>query len=167
MIVRNIHARHFNAPREQVGSLLDGLASSADRLWPAARWPPMRFDRPLQVGATGGHGPIRYRVEAYEPGVKVRFRLQGPSGFDGYHAFEVLPAAGGTTLQHALEMRARGSAMITWPLLFSPLHDALIEDCLDMAARELGEAGPHREYSRRVRLLRAGFRLLRRRAPDA
>ena len=39
------------------GRLLDGLSAADDRLWPKDRWPAMRFDRPLKVGARGGHGP--------------------------------------------------------------------------------------------------------------
>jgi hypothetical protein len=31
--------------------LIDGLAGEQDRLWPWRAWPPMRFDRPLGVGA--------------------------------------------------------------------------------------------------------------------
>jgi hypothetical protein len=124
----------------------------------------MRLDRPLQVGAIGGHGPIRYQVEMYEPGRRVRFRLRAPRGFDGFHGFEILPTDGnGTTLRHVLEMDARGPAVFTWPLVFSPLHDALVEDCLDRAARELGEVVPPREWSLWVRMLRAGIRLLKRR----
>jgi hypothetical protein len=158
--VRNIHERRFKAAQEQVGPLLDTLASAADRLWPSSRWPAMRLDRPLQVGAMGGHGPIRYRVEAYEPGVSVRFRLSAPQGFDGFHGFEILAAGGeGTTLRHLLEMNARGRAVLTWPCVFSPLHDALVEDCLDKAAFELGEVLPPREWSLWVRILRGAVRL--------
>src|SRR2546425_6352985 len=107
--VRNVHERRFSGPPGQVAALLDRLASPSDRLWPASRWPRMHLDRPLQIGAVGGHGPIRYYVEAYEPGASVRFRLQAPRGFDGFHAFEIVSTGGeGTTLRHVLEMNARG-----------------------------------------------------------
>lgn len=161
--VHNMHERRFHVSQDRVGSLIDGLGSATDRLWPRPQWPAMRFDRPLQVGALGGHGPIRYQVEIYVPGSRVRFRLRSPRGFDGVHEFEVLPAEGtGTTLRHVLDMNARGAAVLTWPCVFSPLHDALVEDCLDTAARELGEVIPSREWSLRVRMLRAAFRPLRR-----
>jgi hypothetical protein len=58
-------------------------------------------------------------------------------------------------------MSARGPAMVTWPLIFRPLHDALVEDSLDTAARALGESVPVREWPLRVRLLRACVRLAR------
>jgi antitoxin (DNA-binding transcriptional repressor) of toxin-antitoxin stability system len=53
MQVRNVHERVFPAPPAQVGALIDTLASADDRLWPGDRWPPMRFDRALSVGARG------------------------------------------------------------------------------------------------------------------
>ena len=62
MLVRNVHYRALSVPPADVAPLLDGLASPTDRLWPVEAWPRMRFDRPLQVGAQGGHGPIRYTV---------------------------------------------------------------------------------------------------------
>lgn len=168
--VRNVHERHFAAAPDRVaaapdrvGALLDGLGSPADRLWPSARWPPIRFDRPLQPGAIGGHGPVRYHVEAYEPGRRVTFRLQAPRGFDGFHRFELVPASDrGVTLRHVLEMDARGPALLTWPLIFRPLHDALVEDCLDCAATALGETPRLRPWPLRVRLLRRAFRVLAR-----
>jgi len=120
----------------------------------------MRLNRPLQVGATGGHGPIRYEVEAYEPGRLVRFRLHAPPGFDGFHAFEVVATgADETTLRHVLQMTARGSALLTWPIVFRPLHDALVEDCLDRAARAIGEQPASRPWSLWVRFVRRLFRL--------
>ncbi|MBU1073515.1 hypothetical protein KKG45_09740, partial [bacterium] len=81
MKVRNIHQRTVDAPAAVVGRLFDGLASVNDPLWPADRWPPMRFDRPLQVGARGGHGLVRYDVGASEPGRSIRFDFTAPRGF--------------------------------------------------------------------------------------
>lgn len=162
MRVRNVHHRWVNAPPDRVGVLLDGLASPTDRVWPSSRWPPMRLDKALQIGAMGGHGPIQYHVEVYEPGSRVRFRLRAPRGFDGFHGFEILPGATGTTLRHILEMNARGPALVTWPVLFRPLHDALVEDCLDNVSREFGEVLPARHWSLWVRILRRVYRLLHR-----
>jgi hypothetical protein len=162
--VRNVHQRTFDVRPEHVASLVDGLASEEDRLWPSTRWPRMRLDRPLQTGASGGHGPIRYDVETYERGRAVRFRLRAPRGFDGFHAFEVFADGGErTTLRHVLDMNTRGPALLTWPLVFRPLHDALVEDCLDRAARAVGQPPASRPWSLWVRMLRHGFRLLARR----
>lgn len=123
----------------------------------------MHLDRPLQIGAIGRHGPIRYEVTTYEPGRRVCFRLIAPQGFDGFHGFEVVSVADtGTMLRHVLAMEARGRAVVTWPLVFRPLHDALIEDCLDTAAHAVGDEPRLRTWSIWVRLLRGSFRLFRR-----
>lgn len=161
MPVRNVHERRFSAAPSQVGALLDGLASPDDRLWPSARWPRMRLTPSLQVAARGGHGPVRYVVETFVPGRLVRFRFTAPRGFDGVHAFEVVEdEERATTLRHVLEMTPRGWARLTWPLVFRPLHDALIEDGLDNAARALGEEARARPWPLRVRVLRTALRLL-------
>jgi len=155
MRILNVHERIIAKSIDAVGGLIDGLASPADRLWPHELWPAMRFDRPLAVGARGGHGPIRYDVAAYAPGRSVRFAFTGPKGFDGFHEFVAEPCSPGSTrLRHTLQMRTTGPARLSWPLVFRPLHDALIEDALDKAQRVLGcePAGAH--WSTRVRLLR-------------
>lgn len=155
MKVRNIHERLLPTLASQVGALLDSLASPEDALWPRRHWPAMRFDRPLGVGAVGGHGPIRYTVEAYEPGRRVRFRFTGPPGFHGFHGFEVEPVdENRTLLRHVLEMRISGAAMLTWPLVFRPLHDALVEDSLDEAERGVGGAPRGARWSGWVQVLR-------------
>jgi hypothetical protein len=93
MEVLNIHERAFDAESAKVGSLIDSLSSEDDRLWPRHIWPRMKFDRPLCVGAKGGHGPIRYFVEQYIPGKSIKFRFTGPKGFDGCHTFELMAGA--------------------------------------------------------------------------
>lgn len=162
-MVTNIHERLINAPRQAVGSLIDRLASRDDVMWPGDRWPRVSFDRPLGVGASGGHGPIRYTVEAYEPGRSIRFRFTGPRGFVGTHGFEAEEVeTGRTMLRHALSMRAQGWARLSWPLAFRWLHDALIEDALDRAESwcESGSQARRRQWSWWVRLLRSVARRL-------
>jgi hypothetical protein len=155
MAIRNVHERRYRASAGEVGTLLDSLASSGDRLWPHERWPAMRLRGPLAPGAAGGHGPIRYAVEAYEPGRLIRFRFTRPHGFNGTHAFVVrADNSGHTVLRHELVMNTSGAARVTWPVVFRPLHDALIEDALDKAGSALGEGQPPRRWSLRVRMLR-------------
>jgi hypothetical protein len=57
-------------------------------------------------------------------------------------------------LRHVLEMRITGPARLTWPLVFRPLHDALIEDSLDRAAASVGMPPTRRPWPPEVRLLR-------------
>jgi hypothetical protein len=162
MRVRNVHRRTIGSP-EQLGALLDGLAGDTDQLWPGDRWPRLRLDGPLGVGARGGHGPVRYRVELYEPSRRVRFRFERPRGFNGVHEFCVV--AGGVQsaqLVHVLEARMVGAARLWWPLVFRPLHDALIEDALDNAERQVtGQLQRPARWSPYVRALRRMLALAR------
>lgn len=153
--VVNVHERHLLASPDQAARLLDALSSPEDALWPSRHWPRMRLDKPLGLGATGGHGPIRYSVIAYEPGRKVVFRFIAPRGFVGTHGFEVLgQGISGTTLRHTIDMSLAGAAMLSWPLVIRPLHDALVEDALTQAQVALGEPPTPVAWSPWVRLLR-------------
>jgi hypothetical protein len=163
MKVLNVHEREYDAPVELLGNLIGSLGRAGDRLWPAGKWPPMRLDRPLSVGARGGHGPIRYAVEQFQPGRSVVFRFSAPRGFDGTHTFDVRERNGHAVLRHAIEMRTRGAAAVRWALALRPMHDALLEDCLDKAALSLGRpvSNPAR-WPISVRMLQAVFTVLRR-----
>ena len=153
--VINVHERVLSAPAAAVGDLLDSLSSAEDALWPHDKWPAMRLDAPLGLGASGGHGPIRYSVCEYEPGRRVCFSFTAPRGFEGTHCFEVEPVEEGSArLRHVVEMDARWPAFVSWPLVFGPLHDSLLEDCLDAAARSLGDVPQDARWSLRTKLLR-------------
>lgn len=157
-MIENVHQRHLHANAGAVGALLDSLSTKHDRLWPRRQWPAMRLDGPLGVGAAGGHGPVRYVVDAYEPGRFVRFRFTGPAGFHGHHGFTVSDVEddAGVVLRRELMMTVTGLARVTWPLTFRPLHDALIVESLDGAASEVGH--PPEVPAKRslwVRLLRS------------
>lgn len=155
MKILNIHERELPVPLDRAGALVDSLASREDALWPNHCWPRMEFDRQLQVGAIGGHGPIRYFVDAYAPGRSIRFRFSGPNGFNGHHVYEVIDVGlERCVLRHTLEMRAHGPAVWSWPIIFRPLHDALIEDSLALAQASLGQTPLIHKWSLWVRLLR-------------
>ncbi|QBD77454.1 SRPBCC family protein [Ktedonosporobacter rubrisoli] len=155
-MVRNIHTRDLCSSLLEVGQLIDGLASEQDRLWPHESWPAMHFDRPLSVGAVGGHGPLRYTVESYKPGTSICFRFTAPDGFEGTHGFDVSEVRPGLVrLQHTLCMRLKRGACISWPFIYRWLHDALIEDALDRAEAAVTSSSVHRHsWSLWVRLLR-------------
>jgi hypothetical protein len=155
MKVVNIHSRILGASSKEVGALIDTLSSKNDLLWPHKLWPKMKFDNPLSVSANGGHGPIRYFVEEYSAGEHIKFRFTGPTGFDGYHGYDVIEIEPNKTeLRQTLKMKARGIALLTWPLLFCPLHDALIEDSLSFAELRLNLTPAVAKWSLYVRLLR-------------
>ncbi len=132
-MIMNRHERRLKASAQTVGTLIDQLASQNDVLWPHhRRWFPMRFDRPLQIGASGGHGPIRYVIEQYTPSQKIGFRLTAPQGLIGTHGFYLEPiSANQTRLVHVLEVELEGSMWFAWTFLYCPMHNALVEDALD------------------------------------
>ena len=155
MEVRNFHSRQLRRPVQDVGPYLDSLSSPNDLLWPHEHWPPMVFGGPLAEGAKGGHGPIRYVVEKYEPGRRVILRFTAPAGFDGVHYFTLEEEGEGTKIGHTIEMRISGPALLTWPLFIRPLHDALLEDALDKVEAHLsGKSWTRREWKPWVKLLR-------------
>ncbi len=158
-MVRNLHEREIAAPAEAVGMLIDSLAGENDRLWPRREWPAMRLDGPLRVGAAGGHGPVRYFVTHYEPRRRVEFEFTSPAGFNGGHSFAAISRTENSTLlRHELAMSITGTAVFTWPLFFRPLHDALVEECLDRAEHECGASSDLRHRrSLWTRILRALF----------
>lgn len=155
MKVLNIHERELEANRERVGALIDSLSSEDDRLWPNHSWPRMKFDRPLSIGADGGHGPIGYFVEEYKPGRSIKFRFTSPKGFNGFHRYEVVGSTQQSVLlRHTIEMTLHGSAFLTWPLIIRPLHDALLEDALATSQASLGMIPKMQAWSLWVKLIR-------------
>jgi len=50
-----------------VVELLNTLSTDNDKIWPKEKWPAMKFKGGINIGAKGGHGPIRYSVEKYNP----------------------------------------------------------------------------------------------------
>jgi hypothetical protein len=172
MNIRNVHERRVPGPIECVGAILDTLSSREDRLWPADRWPPMRLDGPLGVGAKGGHGPVRYGVVAYVPGRRVEFQFDSARGlmrgFEGIHRFEVSQEDGQVVIRHILEAQSGPAGAIRWFLMIGPLHDALIEDAFDRVELALtGTVARPARWGARVRLLRwLARRAARKRASD-
>ena len=155
MKVLNIHERELQATPERLGALMDSLASREDALWPRHSWPHMEFDRPLGAGARGGHGPIKYFIEAYTPGQSIRFCFTGPKGFNGFHGYECVGATERTVLlRHTLKMTIHRPAILSWPVVYRPMHDALIEDSLATAEVSLGHAPRIQPWSPWVKFLR-------------
>lgn len=157
LVKSNVHEREYPVPAARLGDLLDTLAGPDDRIWPKS-WPPMRFDRPLAVGARGGHGKIAYSVRAYQPGRLVDFRFDDAMPMTGTHGMEVRDGdiPGTSVLRHSLIVTgAGGIARIVIPLTIEKLHDAVLEDLLDRVGDEVGEPPAKRaRWSLWVRMLR-------------
>ena len=99
--------------------------------------------------------PNWYVVEAYTPSESIKFRFTGPSGFDGYHGFEVINHDGQScVLRHTLETTTHGTAILSWLIAYRPMHDALIEDSLTFAIASMGNVARQRKWSAWVKVLR-------------
>lgn len=152
--IRNVHAREIAAPAAVVGEILDTLGSADDRLWATDIWvaEPVAFDRPLGVGADGGHGSIRYSVAEYEPGRRIVFEFSPDGGLSGTHSFELEAIERGRCrLTHLLEAETSRSMRPIVPILIG-WHDAMVETALDRA--ELEATGSLERRTRIPRWLR-------------
>ncbi len=159
MKIRNVHERSMVGTMKVAGQLLDRLSGPDDRLWPGDRWPPMKFDLPLCVGAVGGHGLVCYRVSAYDPGRRVGFTFIDSgltAGMDGGHSFDVTENGERVVIRHVLEAECSVSTWLLWGVIIRPLHDALLEDALDRAEKAMNPSfdGAAR-WSAWVRVLRS------------
>ncbi|WP_327011116.1 DUF2867 domain-containing protein [Dactylosporangium sp. NBC_01737] len=155
--MQNVQSRTIDAPADRMGALLDRLATPDDPLWPTPAWPPMRFDRPLTPGATGGHGMIRYTVLEHVPGRLLRCRFDPTIGVLGEHELRIDPAATGTgtTVTHVIRGDLTGAMRILWPVAIRWLHEALLQDLLDNAERAgTGTVREPARWSLWVRLMR-------------
>lgn len=150
----NVHERVLPVPAAEVGRLLDRAGSADDPLWPTPSWPPIRFDRPLGIGADGGHGRVRYHVTAYEPGRRVEFTFHPRIGLVGTHTFEVLPRGPGSCLlRHRITAGTRGAMRILWPAVVRVCHDTVLEHLLDNAEQAVtGTVARPVRYPLRARL---------------
>jgi hypothetical protein len=63
-------------------------------------------------------------------------------------------AADTVVLGDTLEMTTHGLAVLSWPVVYQPMHDALIEDSLATAEASLGQAPRIQPWSLWVRVLR-------------
>ena len=58
-------------------------------------------------------------------------------------------------IEHRIEMMVKGSGRFSWPIVFKPLHNALIEDALDNVEVYINsKIKEKRSYSNWVRILR-------------
>ncbi len=153
----NLHERHITMNPEEAAALID-LLPTKEGMWPRESWPALRLDRGMEVGSKGGHAMIGYHVVEYVPGRRVRFAFSAPRGLQGWHELSISPAGEGVLVRHLLVARLRGMTRLTWFLFIRPLHDALSEDALGVAA-----GGDAPRWSWWVRLLRRTLALFLRR----
>ncbi|GMA41762.1 hypothetical protein [Mobilicoccus caccae] len=137
--IRNVHERTTPGTIDQAGGIIARLADRDGSVWPADRWPPLVLDRGLVVGSTGGHGPVRYRVDEVAPdGTGVRFGFTPDAGLTGHHEFRVEGRDNGLLWRHVLVLERPGRMI---QVVVIPLHDALLEDLFDGVVVELSGRG--------------------------
>ena len=115
----------------------------------------MHFKEGLQLGARGGHGPIRYTVEEYRPGEFFKVRFTRPSGFKGHHWLEVMEVdTNSCQIRHTIQMQTDWLGSIQWLLAIKSLHNALIEDAFDKVENHFTGEGKTTPWNIWVRCLR-------------
>lgn len=156
MKVVNIHSRIIHQPKEKVITLLSTLATKEDKIWPYEKWPAIRFKQGLQLGSSGGHGPIRYTITQFLPEEYIQFDFDSPKGFTGYHALKITSVTENTTeIKHILKMNTAGIDIFTWSLAIRWLHDALIEDAFDKIQNYFNKGQQETKWTLWVRLWRS------------
>lgn len=124
-------------------------------VWPTENWPAMIFKEGIKVGAEGGHGPIRYSVEKYDPNSIIQFRFLRPLGFNGIHKFEVKELSDRQTMvTHFIDMKVNIRGAIIWLIAVRSLHNALVEDGLDKVENLFSTERKSTEWNLWVRTLR-------------
>mgnify|MGYP000008778943 FL=1 len=155
MQVVNIHRRIIKQPKVEVVSLLKTLASQNDKVWPNKKWPRIQFKGGLKVGAKGGHGIIRYKVEQCDFENLIGFKFYKPKGFNGIHKIEIEPIdAFSTEIKHSILMTTEGLATLKWIFVIRWLHDALIENAFDNIENNFSDVKAYTKWSHWVRLWR-------------
>ena len=155
MKVINIHKRDLNQPKAKIADLFKTLASDNDMMLATDKWPRMKLDQGLQLGSKGGHGPIRYTVQAYQPGDFIQFVFTQPKDFNGFHRFEIMELGEARTrIKHTIDMRTSGKAILSWALAIRWLHDAYIEDAFDKVENHFTTEKKESRWNWWVRFLR-------------
>lgn len=134
----NVHSRVCDGSWPAATSLLASIAEPETGLWPADPWPPLRLNRGLTIGSSGGHGPIRYTVTDRSD-AHVCFAFSEHNRFAGSHSLTVHPENGRVRWTHVLHIRRPD--LVTQAVIV-PLHDQVLEQLLDNAENLLAGRRP-------------------------
>jgi hypothetical protein len=153
MPIINIHSRHLPASVQEIAQLIASAASKNDRIWPHENWPRIFLDRPIQAGAVGGHGPIRYRISHYAPTERVRFEFT--QGSQGWHELTLQATSACTCiLTHTIQTKPTWPFWMAWHLMIRYMHDALIEDLFDKLEAQFQPVKHPNRWNAYVKLVR-------------
>lgn len=158
MKIKNIHKRIVEQPKEKVAEILTTLSSENDKIWPNEKWPRIKFKNGIKVGTKGGHGPIRYSVEKYNPKKIIQFRFNKPAGFNGIHKFEINEIdENKVEVKHTIDMITTGKGTFLWFFAIRALHNALLEDALNKLENNFLTNKKVTEWSFWVKFMRKVF----------
>ncbi|MGB1308783.1 MAG: hypothetical protein ACPG6B_07725 [Oceanihabitans sp.] len=160
MRVINIHKRKLQEPIKKVSILFNTLATNHDAIWPVENWPAIRFKKGLQIGNQGGHGIIRYTIEALEAGKSITFKFTNPKGFIGTHRLYLEEISENETeIIHKINMHtATLKASFLWIFVIKWLHNALIEEAFDKVENYFSEVQITSHYNFWVTFLRSWYK---------
>jgi hypothetical protein len=155
MRVLNIHKRTLNQSKTKVVEIIKTLSTDNDRIWPKEKWPEIKFKGEIQIGAMGGHGPIKYTVEKYNPSEIIQFRFLKPLGFNGIHKFEIQELSSEKIeITHTIKMNTDVNGTFLWIFAIRSLHNALIEDAFDKLENNFTEIHKSSKWNFWVKFLR-------------
>jgi len=159
MRVINIHKRTINQPKAKVSLLFKTLATNDDEIWPSEKWPAMRFNEGLKVGAKGGHGIVRYTIVSFKEGEHIKFKFTKPEGFIGTHKLMIKEFSDiETEMIHEIKMNTSFKRTILWTTVIRWLHDALIEDAFDKVENHFSSKVKETKYNFWVKYLRQNYK---------
>ncbi|TRX35452.1 hypothetical protein FNW52_10435 [Flavobacterium sp. ZT3R18] len=155
MKVINLHTRTIHQQKVKVAELFRTLSSKNDRMLATDKWSPMLLDNGLNEGSKGGHGPIKYTVQDYNPDNYIQFQFTEPKGFNGFHQFEITELGTDVTeIKHSIVMNTTGLATLKWTLVIRWLHDAYIEDAFDKVENHFANDKKNSKWTMWVKFLR-------------
>lgn len=158
MQVVNIHRRKINQSKESIIQLFKTLSTKNDAIWPFEKWPAMRFQDGLKIGAKGGHGRIRYTIIDHTDDF-IKFQFSKPEGFTGTHHLEIKSIQNDLTeITHEIKMFTSGKATFLWITTVRWLHDALLEDAFDKLENHFLTKKKETKYTIWVTLLRTLYK---------
>lgn len=155
MNINNIHKRTINKSIDNISPLLSDITALNRLFWPHEKWPRIRFKNGLSTGNSGGHGPIRYDIEKYQPGQYIHFRFTKPKGIVGHHKLELNKIDDlNTEIKHSVVAQSYGMGTYKWLFIIRWLHDALLEDAMDKIENQVTSKTKHTSWNLWVRILR-------------
>jgi hypothetical protein len=119
-------------PADEVYRRLAMMGGGLDDCWPLPSVP-MRVEGALAPGVRAGHGPIRYKLVAIEPGARIEWRFT-MERLRGRYEYRLAPASDGTLVENVIDGSVIEALVEVWPSALGRLHDWVMERLFDRLA---------------------------------